>query len=264
MSRGATFRSPRELGRRVIRSIFLESRPHRAQRFVACPQEAARYASMQGGDGHSLFGSTIVHGDHGKVRDGWSGMALSRSEQMARIRGRDTKPEALLRRVLWARGLRYRLHIRVDGARPDLVFKGARVAVFVDGCFWHGCPDHYVRPRSRDRFWREKLLTNVERDVRQTLKLEQEGWRVCRLWEHEVFEDPEGAAKLVESAIRSPEWRPKRSWRTVRVDALGGSGDMERRHLRELREHASRRVDVRKRSTKKWKNASTQKNETSF
>jgi DNA mismatch endonuclease (patch repair protein) len=180
-------------------------------------------------------------------------MALSRSEQMARIRARDTKPEVLLRRLLWSRGLRYRLHLRVEGCRPDLVFKGARVAVFVDGCFWHGCPDHYVRPRTRDRFWREKLLTNVERDIRQTRELEESGWRVCRLWEHEVFEDPNGSSAYVEAAVRSRNWRSKRSWRTERVDAMGGPGDLEFRHLRELRGRASPRKTVRKRSTKKWK-----------
>ena len=94
---------------------------------------------------------------------------------MARVRARDTKPEALLKRLLRARGLRYRLHLRVDGCQPDLVFKGARLAVFVDGCFWNACPDYYVPPRTRDRFWREKLLTNVERDVRQTRELEERG-----------------------------------------------------------------------------------------
>lgn len=186
-------------------------------------------------------------------------MALNRSEQMARIRARNTKPEALLRRLLWARGLRYRLHLRVEGCRPDLVFKGPRVAVFVDGCFWHGCPDHYVRPRTRDRFWREKLLSNVERDVRQTRELENQGWRVCRVWEHEVFENPEGTAEFVEAALNARGWRPRRSWRTDLVEPLGGPGDLERRHFRELRGRASPRTSIRKRSTRKWKDAGANK-----
>ena len=179
-------------------------------------------------------------------------MGLSRSEQMARIRGRDTKPETILRRLLWANELRYRLHLRIEGCRPDLVFKGARVAVFVDGCFWHGCPDHYVRPRSRDRFWHGKLVENVERDIRQTAKLEQLGWRVCRLWEHDVFETPNAAAELVEAAIRADRWHPPRSWRVVRVEKLDRLEDLERRHFRELRDRASPRSEIRKRSTKKW------------
>lgn len=179
-------------------------------------------------------------------------MGLSRSEQMARIRGRNTKPEAVLRKLVWAKGLRYRLHGRVEGCRPDLVFMGARVVVFVDGCFWHGCPDHYVRPRSRDRFWHRKLVENVERDMRQTAKLEEAGWRVCRLWEHEVFENPHGAADLAESAVCDERWVRRRSWRVVKVDPLPGNEDRERRHFRELRNRARPRSEVRKRSTKKW------------
>jgi DNA mismatch endonuclease (patch repair protein) len=69
-------------------------------------------------------------------------VGLSRSKQMSRIGPTDTKPEMLLRRALWARGLRYRLGVRLGRSRPDLVFTRQRVAVFVDGCFWHGCPDH--------------------------------------------------------------------------------------------------------------------------
>jgi DNA mismatch endonuclease (patch repair protein) len=180
-------------------------------------------------------------------------MALSRSEQMARIRSRGTKPEAVLRQLLWSRGYRYRLHVRVDGCRPDLVFKGARVLVFIDGCFWHGCPEHYVRPRSRDRFWRAKLLANVERDVRQTRELEQLGWRVCRIWEHEIFAEPEGAFWVVEEAVSGEHWEPRRSWRVDRVDPVPGEDDLERRHLRELRDRSSDRIDVRARSTRKWK-----------
>src|SRR5262245_56530052 len=116
-------------------------------------------------------------------------MALTRSEQMARIRAKDTSPERLLRCALWRAGLRYRLHRRTETALPDLVFRRDRVVVFVDGCFWHGCPEHYVRPRSRGEFWDTKLARNVERDRAQTRDLEARGWRVCRIWEHAVFEN---------------------------------------------------------------------------
>src|SRR5687768_10638296 len=106
---------------------------------------------------------------------------------MSRIRGRNTAPEIRLRQLLWRRGLRYRLAVRVSNVRPDLVFTGARLAVFVDGCFWHGCPEHYVRPRSSNaKFWAQKLQDNVSRDERQTLRLEADGWRVLRVWEHEL------------------------------------------------------------------------------
>lgn len=106
---------------------------------------------------------------------------------MARIRGRDTRPEQLLRRALWKDGLRYRLQYRLTCGRPDLAFPGARLAVFIDGCFWHGCPEHYVRPRSRGDFWSRKLRENVERDIRQTQALQEAGWKVERVWEHEIF-----------------------------------------------------------------------------
>src|SRR4051812_21964937 len=118
-------------------------------------------------------------------------MALTRSEQMARIRGVNTTPELRLRARLWSTGLRYRLHLRTPAGRPDLVIPGAQVAVYIDGCQWHGCPKHYVRPRSKDEFWAAKLHENVARDLRQTQQLEALGWRVLRFWEHEVWEEPE-------------------------------------------------------------------------
>ncbi len=88
---------------------------------------------------------------------------LTRSQQMSRIRGGNTNPERIVARALWAAGLRYRLRLSRLAGRPDIVFTGARLAVFIDGCFWHGCPEHYVRPRSRSVFWRRKLRENVAR-----------------------------------------------------------------------------------------------------
>ena len=122
-----------------------------------------------------------------------------RSALMSRIRGSDTTPELLLRQRLWSDGLRYRLKYKVPAGRPDLVFPGARVVVFMDGCFWHGCPDHYVRPSSRSTFWAQKLAENVERDQRQTRELEAAGWRVIRIWEHE---DATAGADRIEAAVR--------------------------------------------------------------
>src|SRR5689334_4318438 len=113
-------------------------------------------------------------------------MAMTRSEQMARIRSSNTAPEQLLRAALRSEGLRFRIGTCAPGSRPDVVFAGRRVAVFIDGCFWHGCPEHYLRPRSRPDYWAVKLATYVERDRRQTAELTSLGWRVCRVWEHEV------------------------------------------------------------------------------
>lgn len=102
-------------------------------------------------------------------------MALTRSQQMARIKGKLTKPEVFLRQALWQRGARYRLHHKTPVGRPDIAFPGPRLAVFIDGCQWHGCPKHYVRPRSRNEFWADELSTNVERDQRQTRAIEAAG-----------------------------------------------------------------------------------------
>lgn len=105
---------------------------------------------------------------------------------MRRVRRTGTSPEVRLRQALWAAGLRYRKNLRVAGAPPDLVFVGAKVAVFVDGCFWHGCPVHYKPPVRNAGFWRERLRKNQERDARDTLRLQAAGWTVLRFWECEV------------------------------------------------------------------------------
>jgi DNA mismatch endonuclease (patch repair protein) len=184
-------------------------------------------------------------------------MGLTRSEQMSRIRARDTSPEREVRRLLWKEGLRYRLHAKTPVGRPDIVFLGARVAVFVDGCFWHGCPDHYVRPRSREGFWSEKLATNVRRDIEQTRKLESLGWRVCRIWEHEVFERPVAVVAHIAAAVNGTRWRPRASWRVVRVVEVDPEADRERRFMRDLRTASRRRTVTRKRSTRKWRQPKT-------
>lgn len=125
---------------------------------------------------------------------------------MKRVRRRDTKPELELRRELWARGLRYRVDRRVlPGLRrkADVVFVGRRVAVFVDGCFWHRCPEHATHPKANAEFWDAKLTRNVERDRETDRRLEDAGWSVVRVWEHE---DPRAAADRVCDVV-APEWR---------------------------------------------------------
>jgi DNA mismatch endonuclease (patch repair protein) len=120
---------------------------------------------------------------------------------MRAIRRADTKPELLLRRRLWARGARYRLEKRVGKARPDLLFARARVAVFVDGCFWHGCPVHYRPPTGNAPYWRGKIERNRARDVRNTRELVAAGYQVVRLWECDVKADPEAAVEQVLAAV---------------------------------------------------------------
>jgi DNA mismatch endonuclease (patch repair protein) len=113
----------------------------------------------------------------------------SRSRIMAAVKRSDTKPELALRHTLHAAGYRYRKDhpIRVEGRviRPDIVFIGPRVAVFVDGCFWHCCPEHGGLPATNLDFWAPKLGANVERDRLQDRLLAGAGWLVVRVWEHE-------------------------------------------------------------------------------
>jgi DNA mismatch endonuclease (patch repair protein) len=111
---------------------------------------------------------------------------------MSRIKGSDTGPEKLLRSGLHARGLRFRLHRRDLPGCPDIVFPASRIAVFVDGCFWHGCPLHGARPKSNRTFWRKKLSRNKKRDKEVTALLEAQGWTVMRYWEHEIKRDIPG------------------------------------------------------------------------
>lgn len=112
---------------------------------------------------------------------------LTRSENMARIRSRDTAPELKLRKALWGDGLRYRLKSDLPG-RPDLIFAEARLAIFMDGCFWHGCPLHYSAPANRSDFWAEKLRENVRRDLCVDEDLAALDWRSFRVWQHDLTE----------------------------------------------------------------------------
>lgn len=179
-------------------------------------------------------------------------MGLSRSEQMARIRGKDTSPELLLRSALWRRGHRYRVGYRLSTARPDLVFLSSKVAVFIDGCFWHGCPEHYVRPRSRTEFWAGKLAENVFRDHRQTLSLEKIGWKVVRLWEHELFTQLPQVVLRIESVLKGEEQERLPEWRVTKVLPLTEGEEMEQRELVSLRDLSVQMQARQKRSTKKW------------
>lgn len=112
-----------------------------------------------------------------------------RSRNMAAIHRADTRPERLLRSALHARGLRFRKDLRLSCGqvrpRPDIVFTRAKVAVFVDGCFWHSCPQHSSPPKVNTDYWGPKLRATVERDRRHDLALHQAGWKVIRVWEHE-------------------------------------------------------------------------------
>ncbi|PZR08083.1 MAG: very short patch repair endonuclease [Archangium gephyra] len=172
-------------------------------------------------------------------------MALTRSENMARIKGANTRPELALRKELTRRGLRYRLQYRIEGVRVDIAFPSRKLAVMIDGCFWHGCPEHYVHPRGNSAFWDKKLRENVDRDRRQTLKLRANGWTVVRLWEHEVLESVTRAGELV---VRGTQRRVQP--RVVAVEHLG-TGREERWTLEELLDASRARTEQRIRNTRK-------------
>ncbi|WP_307839886.1 very short patch repair endonuclease [Cellulosimicrobium cellulans] len=117
--------------------------------------------------------------------------------RMQANRRRDTAPEMDLRRAAYALGLRYRVDarpVRDLNRRADMVFAGAKVAVFVDGCFWHGCPQHGTNAKQNAAFWRAKITQNRARDADTNARLEAAGWAVVRVWEHE--DSNEAAVRL--------------------------------------------------------------------
>lgn len=123
--------------------------------------------------------------------------------RMQRQARRDTEPELALRRELWRRGLRYRVDVApVSGfrRRADVVFARARVAVYVDGCYWHRCPEHATVPKTNREWWVTKLEANVARDRDTDARLLAAGCEVVRVWEHESIEE---AADRIEAVVRS-------------------------------------------------------------
>ena len=120
---------------------------------------------------------------------------------MSRIRRRDTKPELLLRKALWARGLRgYRLDTANLPGRPDLTWWRARLVVFVDGAFWHGHSSAF-KPGKSGAYWDEKIPRNMERDRQADAALTSTGWRVIRFWDFEVRKDLEGCVARIQEAL---------------------------------------------------------------
>ncbi len=134
---------------------------------------------------------------------GWASSEGTRTS-MRSNRRRDTKPELAVRRLVHATGLRYRVdypplpaHRRM---RADLVFTRAKIAVFIDGCFWHGCPLHHTVARTNAEFWRDKVDSNRERDERTNAALRAADWTVLRFWEHEP---PQTVAEAIYNAVES-------------------------------------------------------------
>jgi DNA mismatch endonuclease (patch repair protein) len=144
----------------------------------------------------------------------WASSTAARAVMIGNKR-RDTLPELRVRQLVHAGGLRY----RVDFAplpqnrriRADLVFTRLKIAVFIDGCFWHGCPDHYVPSRTNAEYWTQKIVANSERDSRTNSLLVAAGWEVLRFWSHTP---PDAAAKLIVERVRQRQ--------TIQVGGTGG------------------------------------------
>jgi DNA mismatch endonuclease (patch repair protein) len=124
-----------------------------------------------------------------------------RSDIMRRVKSSNTKPELKVRSALHQRGLRYRLNYPLPG-RPDIVFVRARVAVFIDSCFWHGCPQHLRMPKSNRQYWTAKIQRNIERDAQVNAEYKHSSWRQLRFWEHDLKEDFDLCIARIEGVVR--------------------------------------------------------------
>ena len=143
------------------------------------------------------------------MAEGTDAVLPETARRMARVRQRDTAAELALRRSLFAAGLRYRVQYPIEG-RPrrtiDIAFTRARIAVFVDGCYWHGCPVHGTQARNNAAWWSAKIATNQQRDADTSAQLEALGWTVVLIWEHETPD--QGAARVVAALQQAPPPEP--------------------------------------------------------
>lgn len=110
---------------------------------------------------------------------------VQRSHCMARVKGKNTKPEVIVRKIVRALGYSYRLDSKLIG-RPDLKICGQKTLLFIDGCFWHACPDHFSAPKQNNLFWKKKIESNQNRDRLYGKILKARGYKVVRIWEHET------------------------------------------------------------------------------
>ncbi len=124
----------------------------------------------------------------------------SRSKNMSAIKSKDTKPELKLRKALFRAGFRYRININLTG-KPDIVFFGKKLVIFVDGCFWHGCPACYKKPDTNKEFWEKKLKQNKKRDEEVKSLLIDDGWQVLRFWEHQINSELEEVLEKIKDSF---------------------------------------------------------------
>ena len=139
-----------------------------------------------------------------------------RSRIMSKIRGKNTKPELVVRKLLWHRGFRYRIHFPIQGStklvKPDIAFPRQKVAIFIDGCFWHACPKCYKEPKSNVDFWKKKIQRNRARDKEDKENLVDLGWHTIRIWEHEIKDSLEEVIDRITKHLNSSktEWQERK------------------------------------------------------
>ena len=123
-------------------------------------------------------------------------------EYLRRVKSSNTTPEVLVRKALWSKGLRYRIHHPSLPGRPDIVFTRSKIAIFVHGCYWHrhNCSRSFT-PKSNAEFWRQKFQCNIQRDAKNTESLIQQGWNVVILWECEIHHDLDACIKKITSMM---------------------------------------------------------------
>ena len=159
-----------------------------------------RFACRRRRERHPATMVRSVGADSG--RESWASSPATR-RSMQGNRSRDTKPEMAVRSAVHRRGIRFRVSARPQpelARTADLVLRKTRIAVFVDGCYWHGCPEHHTQPATNSEYRSDKIARNIERDQETTAYLQQTGWTVMRFWEHE---DPEAVADRVQEAVQS-------------------------------------------------------------
>ena len=115
---------------------------------------------------------------------------------MSRIRSRDTRQEKVLDELLKKKRIKHTMYPKIGG-RPDIILNNRKVAVFLDGCFWHGCKKHYIEPKSNKEYWQMKIKYNMERDKKNTAVLRKNGWKVIRIWEHQMKDNSDKAVRRV-------------------------------------------------------------------
>lgn len=128
-------------------------------------------------------------------------LPVKRSSIMRAVKAKNTKLENVFRSALWKRGLRFRKHVKDLPGKPDIVFSRYRVAVFIDSCFWHGCPLHVRMPKSNIDYWERKIYRNKQRDEELNQKYKEIKWEVVRIWEHEIKEDFEKAVTKIQDIL---------------------------------------------------------------